>query len=300
MTDSKLRILLIGAHPDDCEVKCGGTAALWAQAGNRGQLPIKVQETPSSALTRRLRKGSIANMPRVARTVIPSAAHHITHRGNNRQDVFFVDDDRRTYLAILEQQSKKFGLLVQGYCLMTNHVHLLATPKSEASLAKAVGRTHLLYTQYINRLHGRSGHLWQNRFFSCPLDEPHFWQALCYVERNPVRAKMVRVAWAYRWSSAAGHTGHRHAAGLLGPALRQSHFTPSRWKQHLRRPEDNQAIARLRLRTHTGRPLASDNFVTKLEGLLGRRLRPLAVGRPPKPRKDQRGKHYPTQQTSNR
>jgi putative transposase len=146
-------------------------------------------------------------MPRVARIVIPGLPDHITQRGNNRQDVFFVDDDRRTYLALLKEQSERFGLAVVGYCLMGNHVHLIATPSAEGSLARAVGRTHFLYTQYVNRLHGRSGHLWQNRFYSCPLDGPHLWSAMCYVERNPVRAKLGRVAWSYAWSSAAAHTG---------------------------------------------------------------------------------------------
>jgi len=116
-------------------------------------------------------------MPRVARIVIPGVPHHITQRGNNRLAVFFVDDDRRVYLELLRAQSERFGLKVLGYCLMTNHVHLVATPAGEESLAKAVGRTHFLYTQYVNRLHRRSGHLWQNRFYSCALDEVHLWRA---------------------------------------------------------------------------------------------------------------------------
>lgn len=76
---------------------------------------------------------------------------------------------------------------------MTNHVHLVAIPHDPASLAKCVGRTEFRYTQCISRLHRRVGHLWQNRFFSCVLDEPHARYALRYVERNPVRARMVRV-----------------------------------------------------------------------------------------------------------
>ena len=110
--------------------------------------------------------------------MVPGRPHHITQRGNNRQAVFFVDDDRRAYLRFLKEQSEVHGLRVLGYCLMTNHVHLLALPAGEESLAKAVGRTHFLYSQYINRFHKRSGHLWQNRFYSCVLDETHLWRAL--------------------------------------------------------------------------------------------------------------------------
>src|SRR5690606_5977550 len=104
-------------------------------------------------------------------------------------------------------QCEKHGARILGYCLMTNHVHLIATPAREDSLNLAIGRTHFIYTQYINRLHGRSGHLWQGRFLSCPMDDAHAVRGMCYVERNPVRAKMTRVPWTYRWSSAAAHTG---------------------------------------------------------------------------------------------
>ena len=103
--------------------------------------------------------------------MVPGWAHHITQRGNNRQDVFFVDDDRRVYLEMLQEQAGKYGLELSGYCLMSNHVHLIATPHTEDALAKAIGRTHFRYTQYVNRLHKRSGHLWQGRFYSCALDE---------------------------------------------------------------------------------------------------------------------------------
>ena len=222
-------------------------------------------------------------MPRVARIVIPGLPHHVTQRGNNRQDVFFVDDDRRVYLQLLHRQSLLHGLTVIGYCLMTNHVHLVVVPGEEASLARALGRSHFLYTQYVNRLHGRSGHLWQNRFYSCTLDELHLWRALAYVERNPVRARTVRLAWRWRWSSAALHCGEADASGTpelvdAGPFREQ--WKPPRWRAALTAAEDDQEIARLRLSTHTGRPLASDRFLARLEHRLGRRLRPLPVGRP--------------------
>lgn len=223
-------------------------------------------------------------MPRVARTVVPGVPHHVTQRGNNRQDVFFVDDDRRAYLAMLKQRSEAYGLKIVGYCLMTNHVHLIAIPATADALAKAVGRTHYFYTQYVNRLHGRSGHLWQNRFHSCPMDELHLWRALSYVERNPVRAKIVRVPWRYRWSSAAAHCGGKDASGLLDLSGWRRRWRVDRWKQELHRPEDAALVGRMRRCLLTGRPLASDRFISKLEALVGKRLRPLPVGRPRKTR----------------
>lgn len=221
-------------------------------------------------------------MPRIARIVIPNRPHHIAQRGNNRQDVFFVDADYRVYLEILKRQADRFGLTVDAYCLMPNHVHLIARPRRAESLAKAVGRTHFLYTQHVNRLHGRSGHLWQNRFYSCALDAKHFWSATAYVERNPLRAKLVRRAWRYPWSSAAAHCGQRDPSDLLDPRRWQKLPEGQDWKDVLSRPEDDEAVGLVRLNTSRGRPLGSDSFISKLEHKLGRRLRPLPVGRPKK------------------
>ena len=151
-------------------------------------------------------------MPRLARIVIPGLPHHVTQRGNNRQDVFFVDDDRHAYLEFLKRFCREHGVTVQGYCLMTNHVHLIITPPTEDAFARAIGVTHHRFTQYINALHGRSGHLWQNRFHSCPMDEAHLVNALRYVERNPVRAKMVRRAWRRPWSSALAHVNDAYTS----------------------------------------------------------------------------------------
>ncbi len=223
-------------------------------------------------------------MPRVGRTVIAGCPHHIVQRGNNREAVFFVDDDRRVYLDLLAEQATRYGLAIDGYCLMTNHVHLVAVPSTEQALAQAVGRTHFRYTQYINRFHHRSGHLWQGRFYSCALDTRHFWTAMKYIELNPVRAKLCRKPWRYPWSSAAAHVGQRPAPDLLALDEWSEHMSPQQWRDELTEGLTSAEVETLRLRTHTGRPLGSDAFLSKLETLLGRRLRPLPVGRPPKPK----------------
>ena len=220
-------------------------------------------------------------MPRVARIVIPNCPHHVTQRGNNRQDVFFDDDDRRMYLELLAEESEKHGVRIDGYCLMTNHVHLIATPGMEESLAKAFGRTHFRYTQYVNRLYGRGGHLWQNRFYSCALDEDHYWTSMAYVEQNPVRGRLVRRPWRYAWSSAAAHCGNApDRSGLLNLGGWQAHRTGSDWKETLAAMLDKATLSSVRLSTHRGRPLGSNRFLSKIESLVGRRLRPLPVGRP--------------------
>ena len=221
-------------------------------------------------------------MPRVARTVIAGIPHHVTQRGNNRQDIFFVDDDRRFYLETLKRESAKYDLEIHAYCLMTNHVHVVAVPGNDDSLAMAIGRTHFNYTQYINRFHRRSGHLWQNRYYSCPVDDKSLPVVAWYVETNPVRAGIVRKAWRYKWSSAVAHTGGEDSTGMLQLDAFRRMATAESWKAYLAEQEDGFLIDLMRAKTSGGRPLGSDSFVSKLETMVGRRLRPLPHGRPRK------------------
>ncbi len=137
--------------------------------------------------------------------VVPGHAHHITHRGNRRAEVFVTKADRDLYKAILTDYGARAGLEVWAYCLMSNHVHLLVVPRREDSLAKGVGLAHRHYAVTLNRRECWDGHFWANRFFSTPLDEQHLWTAARYIEQNPVRAGMVKAAWDYPWSSARSH-----------------------------------------------------------------------------------------------
>jgi putative transposase len=165
---------------------------------------------------------------------------------------------------------------------MNNHVHLIAVPRSADSLAKAIGRTHWLYAQYVNRLHNRSGHLWQNRFYSNAMDDAHCLLAMRYVERNPLRAGMSRVARKYKWSSAAAHCGDKDASGLLDADGWYQLARGLDWEKQLSLDIPIAEISHLRRSWHTGRPLATDGFISKLEHRIGRRLRPLPIGRPRK------------------
>ena len=218
-------------------------------------------------------------MPRLARVIATDYPHHITQRGNNQQDVFFVDDDRRVYLEFLKEQCDKYSLEPIAYCLMTNHIHLVGIPHKDNSLAKAIGGTHFRYTQYINRMHKRSGHLWQGRFYSCALDDKGLWLAAKYVELNPVRAKICRLPWQYKWSSAGAHIDPKAKSQMLNLSSWRKLISQKQWQNELNIAIDEAQIGRIRLSTHTGRPLGTDGFLGKLEKLLGRRVRPLPVGR---------------------
>ncbi len=145
-------------------------------------------------------------MPRNARAVAIGYPHHITQRGNNREPVFFDDEDRWTYLDALKHYVHKYQVEIWAYCLMTNHIHLLAVPHESYGLARGVGLTNMVYTQHLNRKYRRSGRIWQNRFFSSVVDtDEYLWAVARYVESNPVVAGLVASAEAYEWSSAKCH-----------------------------------------------------------------------------------------------
>jgi putative transposase len=156
-----------------------------------------------------------SSMPRQARVVAVAVPHHITHRGNNRQDVFLSDEDRRRYQNLLRDQLEPCGIDLLGWCWMTNHVHMIVIPDRPDSLAKLVMRVHSRYAQDFNRRYKRTGHLWHSRFFSCSLGAGHLQTALLYVDRNPLRAGLVGEATAYPWSSAREHASAADEAKML-------------------------------------------------------------------------------------
>ena len=107
-------------------------------------------------------------MARLARIVAVNVAHHVTQRGNARQSILAADSERLVYLQLLRQYVELHGLSLLGYCLMSNHVHLVVVPRKAEALALALKQTHGRYASYWNAAHRSSGHVWQGRFYSCP------------------------------------------------------------------------------------------------------------------------------------
>jgi putative transposase len=219
-------------------------------------------------------------MPRIARVVAVGLPHHVTQRGNNRGQVFFGDDDKRFYLWTLAQYRRKYAVDIWGYCLMDNHMHALAVPHEPDSLARCFAGTNLIYTQQTNRKQGRSGRLWQNRFFSCPVDKDEYlWPVLRYIDRNPVRSKTVPRAWEYQWSSA-----RHHVTGEVDPLLNEpdwllAELRRQNYRSYLR-DEPEEKTAEIRRVTVTGRPLGGAVFLSVLESRLERVLSVQKRGRP--------------------
>ena len=217
-------------------------------------------------------------MARIARIVAPGVPHHITQRGIRRQLVFFMPCDYQHYLESLRQACHAFGVEIWAYCLMPNHVHLIAVPQKEESLRLAIADTHMRYTRMINSRNGWKGYLWQGRFSSCPMDEDHLYNAAKYVELNPVRAGMCAHAEDYAWSSARAHLSKcNDTLVTVNPLLDR---VPD-WRAFLEQKEAEKCFSSIRLNTRTGRPLASEEFILDLEKKLGRSLRPQKRG--PKP-----------------
>ena len=145
-------------------------------------------------------------MPRIARAVATGFPHHIVQRGNNRERVFFDKEDEERYLSLLKKYSAKWDSPLLAYCLMSNHIHILTRPKTDESLYKMMQGVTLCYTQYANGKYQRSGRLWESRYHSCIVDkEKYLWAVARYIEQNPVRARMVKRAEDYTYSSAKAH-----------------------------------------------------------------------------------------------
>jgi len=222
-------------------------------------------------------------MARIARVIAEGYPHHVTQRGNRRQRTFFCDADYRAYLDLMAAWCAKEGVAIWAWCLMPNHVHLIAVPGTREGLARAVGEAHRRYTRLINFRKGWRGYLWQGRFASYPMDAAYALAAARYVERNPVRAGLVKRAWRWPWSSAAAHV-ERGGDRLIAPGdpLRAE---VSDWRRFLLGADDAEEVALLRRHARTGRALGDGAFVSALESLLGRPLAPRPPGRPRKRRK---------------
>lgn len=213
-------------------------------------------------------------MPRNARCIVPEIAYHVTQRGTNQQRVFFTASDRMTYLRLLKENLARAQTRLLAWCLMTNHVHLVLVPGQEDSLEVLLRRVHGRYAQMVNARRLRSGHLWQNRFFSCALSETHLYRVLAYVERNPVRAGMVEQPEQYQWSSAAVHLGiTRDRLSLADVEFWQAQGGAEGWSGLLGLTEQPAAVRLLRRCTYAGRPFGEENFVASMEERFQRKWR---------------------------
>jgi putative transposase len=234
-------------------------------------------------------------MARHARLILPGVALHIYQRGNDRKATFREDSDRLVYLSNLGELCKRWECALHAYCLMTNHVHLMLTPAHEdgpAFVMRDLGRR---YVRYFNERHGRTGSLWEGRFYSCLLDSARYVLGCQrYIDLNPVRAGMASSPGAYRWSSYAGNSGARNDP-LLSPHAEYLAMSANEsmrcaaYAALCREAEEPAFLAAMRDATVAGLPLVGDELKSRLVAMgfrlerarPGRRPEPTSAGEPP-------------------
>jgi putative transposase len=224
-------------------------------------------------------------MPRRPRLVVADVPLHITQRGNNRHNCFFTDADYLVYLDLLRQSAAAGGCRVHAYVLMSNHVHILASPADQSapgSMMKALGER---YVQYVNRRYKRSGTLWEGRFKSCLVqDERYFLVCHRYVELNPVRAGIVTNPALYRWSS---HRCNAHSSPdpIITPhpvfaSLGKDEFTRAcAYRDLFSEGLQERDVAHLRDATNYNYTFGSADFAEAMGQKLGRQVTRIAASR---------------------
>jgi putative transposase len=215
-------------------------------------------------------------MARLARYVVPGVPHHVTQRGNGRQQTFFGASDYALYRDLLKEHASAHGVAIWSWVLMPNHVHLILVPETEDSLRAALSKVHRAYAGHIHAREKRTGHFWQGRFGCVAMDEAHLMAAIPYVALNPVRARLVTRAQQWKWSSVHAHLDPTKGDGITetGPVLdRVGDFAAL-----LRSGEDEALSAMLRRAETVGRPLGDGTFMAHIETMLGRNPRPAKRG----------------------
>ncbi|MCC6208944.1 MAG: transposase [Gammaproteobacteria bacterium] len=227
-------------------------------------------------------------MPRKPRFHLPGVPVHLIQRGNNREPAFFDIADYQAYLRDLGEASRRYCVAVHAWVLMTNHVHLLATPVGQDSLALMMQWLGARYVRYINHSYRRTGSLWEGRYKGCLVDSDRYLlNCMCYIETNPLRAGMVESPADYRWSSyhcnAFGSVDRLTQPHPLYTALGEDAEVRQRVYRGLFLGRgDPTLIDEIRAATHTGTPLGNDRFREKIEAALGRAVGQSVRGRPKK------------------
>lgn len=209
-------------------------------------------------------------MPRIPRLVVPGLPHHVTQRGARKQRTFFSEADYGTYIDILAKTKAEFGVAIWAYCLMPNHVHLIAVPNHDDSLARLFRKAHRHYAVLINTREGWQGHLWQERFHSYVMDEEHLLRAVRYVELNPVRAGLCAHPAEWQWSSYHAHAaGHDDKLVFVNALLERI----VDWAKFLSLADSRDRLSEIRSHTSSGKPIGNAAFIAHVERMHRRRRR---------------------------
>ena len=217
-------------------------------------------------------------MARLPRLYVPGCSHHVIQRGNNRQACFFDEQDYAFYLEKLREAAEKYDVAIHAFVLMTNHVHLLATPQDQYGISKMMQSLGRRYVGYMNATYERTGTLWEGRYKSTLVDNEYYLLTVSrYIELNPVRALMVGHPSEYPWSSYRGNamgkeikllTPHPQykSLGSTSDARQQAYRALFRGRMAERTLEE------IREATNKAWVLGSDHFKEQIEAAANRRL----------------------------
>jgi len=227
-------------------------------------------------------------MPRLPRPVADGLVYHALNRGNNRAVVFADAADFAAFLQALRQTRRRYPFRLYGYCLMSNHFHLVLQPADGQCISRILQSLTVAHTWRYHRRHSTSGHVWQGRFQSPVIQEDeHLLTVLRYVEANPLRAGMVADAADYPWSSYRAH-GLGRADDLLSEAPVWATLGPTDaarqacWRRWVHTPLTERELAAVRRAVVSGRPYGADGWVTATAQRLGITLTSRPRGRPRK------------------
>lgn len=223
-------------------------------------------------------------MSRIARIVVEGYPHHIIQRGNNRQLVFFDREDRKLYLNLLKKYSSECKCKILAYCLMNNHIHILAIPDQSSSLAKTMQKLSLTYTQYFNKKCRRTGRLWECRFYSAVVEKESYLLSVCrYIEQNPIRANIVNNPIDYEWSSA--RTNCTETKDSFIEPIWKEYVDKYEYKKFLDKRIEECDIENIRKSTFSGMPIGTNDFLDQLAVRFGNITKKRPKGRPRKAEK---------------
>lgn len=227
-------------------------------------------------------------MPRKPRFFLPGAPAHVVQRGHSREPVFFEDSDYRAYLEWLTEAATRYKCAIHAYVLMTNHIHVLVTPREAEGVSRMMQYVGRRYVPYINYTYGTSGSIWEGRYKASLIqDEPYLLTCMRYIELNPVRANMATAPQQYRWSSYRANAQGKEDRLITPHPLYTSlaRTNPSRqeayralFKAHI----DEKVLTDLRAAWQTGTPLGNDHFKDKIERKLNTKVGQARRGRPAK------------------
>ncbi len=217
-------------------------------------------------------------MPRTARAAVANMAYHVINRGNGRATVFHDDDDFAAFVGLIGEASERIAMRVAAYCVMPDHFHLVLWPPNDDGLSAWMQWLMTAHVRRHHRRHATSGHVWQGRFKSFPVQrDDHLLTVVRYVERNPVRAGLVARAQDWRWSSFA-------AAPPEGAPKRHCPVPlPTNWRAVVGRAQPAAQLEAVRHSVDRGTPFGTERWVARTAHRLSLESTMRPRGRPLKP-----------------